>query len=54
MEASQAIRCRGLLVYFETDAARNFSMHALPEFAPSPSEPMHVLVLVKDLRRAVG
>ncbi len=52
--ASQAIRCRGLLVHFETDAARNFSMHALPEFAPRPSEPIHLLVLVKDLRRAVG
>jgi GNAT superfamily N-acetyltransferase len=54
VEASTRIGCRGLLVHAESDDARAFYLHALPEFEPSPTDPMHLMVLAKDLRRAVG
>ncbi len=54
VEASERIGCRGLLVHCETDAARAFYLKALPEFEPSPTHPMHLMVLAKDLRRALG
>ena len=54
VEASQVIGCRGLLVHAEGDEARAFYLKALPEFEPSPSDPMHLMVLAKDLRRALG
>jgi GNAT superfamily N-acetyltransferase len=53
-EASARIGCRGLLVHAEGDDARAFYLHALPEFEPSPTDPMHLMVLAKDLRRAAG
>jgi ribosomal protein S18 acetylase RimI-like enzyme len=54
IEAAEVIGCRGLLVHAESDAARAFYLKALPEFEPSPTDPMHLMVLAKDLRRAVG
>lgn len=54
VEASTRIGCRGLLVHAEGDEARAFYLHALPDFEPSPTDPMHLMVLAKDLRRAVG
>jgi len=53
VEAARTIGCRGLLVHCEGDEARAFYLHALPEFEPSPTDPMHLMVLGKDLRRAV-
>lgn len=53
VEASTQIGCRGLLVHAEGGDARAFYLHALPEFEPSPTDPMHLMVLAKDLRRAL-
>jgi len=54
IEAAEVIGCRGLLVHCETDEARAFYLKALPEFEQSPSNPMHLMVLAKDLRRSVA
>lgn len=54
IELGQEIGCRGLLVHAESDAARRFYLHALPEFEPSPTDPLHLVALMKDLRKAVG
>ncbi|WP_227589818.1 GNAT family N-acetyltransferase [Demequina pelophila] len=53
VEVSMRIGYRGLLVHAEDDAARAFYLRALPGFISSPSDPMHLVALVKDLRRAV-
>lgn len=47
------IGCRGLLVHCETDEARSFYRHLVPEFDESPTDPMHLVLLVKDIRRSL-
>lgn len=54
VEAAALIGCRGLLVHAEDAAARSFYLKALPEFEQSPTDPLHLMVLAKDLRRALG
>ena len=54
LEVGSRIDCRGLLVHCETEEAREFYLRVLPSFEPSPSDPMHLMLLMKDLRRAVG
>lgn len=54
VEAAQAIGCRALLVHCETPQARDWYTHHVPAFEPSPSDPMHLVLLTKDLRRAVA
>ncbi len=54
LEVGSRIGCRGLLVHCETEEAREFYLRHLPSFEPSPSDPMHLVLLMKDLRRAVG
>jgi len=54
LEVGSRIGCRGLLVHCETEEARDFYLRVLPSFEPSPSDPMHLMLLMKDLRRAVG
>ncbi len=54
VEVGTRIGCRGLLVHCETDEARAFYQRVLPSFEQSPSDPMHLVLLMKDLRRSVG
>jgi len=54
VEVGSRIGCRGLLVHCETEQAREFYLRVLPSFEPSPSDPMHLVLLMKDLRRALG
>ena len=54
VEISTEIGCRGLAVHAEGEDARAFYLHALPEFEPSPTDPLHLVALVKDIRRALG
>ena len=42
------IGCRGLLVHAETPEARNFYLHLVPEFEPSPTDDLHLFLLMKD------
>lgn len=45
------IGCRALLVHCETDEARSFYMHLAPELEPSPTDDLHLTLLMKDLLR---
>jgi len=51
---SQDIGCRGLLVHAETQEARDFYLHLVPEFDSSPTDKLHLLLLMKDIRRTLG
>jgi len=50
--ASEVIGVRAVLIHCETDTARDFYQR-LAKFEPSPTDPMHLLLLIKDLRRAL-
>jgi GNAT superfamily N-acetyltransferase len=51
---SDAIGCRGLLVHAESEQARGFYEHLIPEFERSPTDPLHLLLLLKDIRCTLG
>lgn len=51
---SEVIGCRGLLVHAESEQARSFYEHLIPEFERSPTDPLHLLLLLKDIRRTLG
>jgi len=53
VELSAKIGCRGLLVHAESKEARNFYMHLVPEFESSPTDDLHLLLLMKDIRRTI-
>ncbi|HZR14974.1 MAG TPA: GNAT family N-acetyltransferase [Acidimicrobiia bacterium] len=50
----EEIGCRGLLVHAETPDARDFYLHLVPEFETSPTDDLHLFLLVKDIRRTLG
>jgi GNAT superfamily N-acetyltransferase len=50
---SDEIGCRALLVHVESDDARDFYRHLVPEFEDSPTDPLHLVVLTKDIRRTL-
>lgn len=52
--ASRVIGARAILVHCEGDAARAFYLRAVPDFAPSPSDPLHLVLLMSDLRATIG
>jgi hypothetical protein len=54
MELSGDIGCRGLLVHAESIHARDFYVHLVPEFEPSPTDQLHLVLLMKDIRRTLG
>lgn len=54
LELSDDIGCRGLLVHCESDVARDFYLHLVPEFEPSPTDALHLVLLLKDIRRTLG
>lgn len=47
------IGCRGLLVHAETVEARDFYLHLVPECEVSPTDEMHLYLLMKDIRRTL-
>lgn len=51
---SDAIGCRGLIVHAESEQARAFHEHLIPEWEPSPTDPMHLLLLLKDIRQTLA
>jgi GNAT superfamily N-acetyltransferase len=51
---SDAIGCRGLLVHAESEQSRGFYERLIPEFECSPTDPLHLLLLLKDIRQALG
>lgn len=49
----EEIGCRGLLVHAETVEARDFYLHLVSEFERSPTDEMHLYLLMKDIRRTL-
>ncbi len=47
------IGCRGLIVHAEDADAAAFYRHLVPEFEPSPTDELHLVLLGKDLRRTL-
>jgi hypothetical protein len=50
---SDEIGCRGLLVHAESDQARGFYRHLIPEFEQSPTDDLHLVLLLKDIKRTL-
>lgn len=51
---SDEIGCRGLLVHAESQSARDFYLHLVPEFEPSPTDALHLVLMTKDIKRTLG
>lgn len=47
------IGCRGLLVHTEGPEARDFYLHLIPEFEQSPTDELHLVLLMKDIHRTL-
>ena len=47
------IGCRGLLVHAESPEAREFYRHLIPEFQPSPTDDLHLVLLMKSIRETL-
>ena len=45
------IGCWGVLVHAETPLARDFYLHLITEFEPSPTDALHLVLLMKDILR---
>jgi GNAT superfamily N-acetyltransferase len=52
LQAADIAGIRALIVHAKDDAARRF--YERFDFIPSPSDPHHLFILLKDLRRLVG
>lgn len=50
----EEIGCRGLLLHAETTEAKNFYLHLVPEFEASPTDELHLLLLMKDIHRTLN
>ena len=53
VEVGEAIGCRGILVHAESVEARAFYLHLIPEFEPSPTDELHLLLLTKDVLKTL-
>ena len=51
-EAADMVGARALLIHAESEAARSFYEH-LAEFEPSPTDALHLFLLMKDLRATI-
>ncbi len=51
---STEIGCRGLLVHAESPEAREFYRHLIPEFQPSPTDDLHLVLLMKSIRETLS
>ncbi len=47
------IGCRGLLVHAESQQARDFYLHLVPELELSPTDDLHLVLVMKDARRTL-
>lgn len=50
---SEEIGCRGLLVHCESEQARKFYLHLVPEFESSPTDELHLVLLLKDIKQTL-
>ena len=47
----EEIGCRGLLIRYVSDEARQFHLHLVPGFEPSPTDPLQLILLIKEARQ---
>lgn len=52
--ASQTIGAGALLIHCETPAAKDFYLRFVADFAESPTDPLHLYLLMADLRRTIA
>jgi GNAT superfamily N-acetyltransferase len=52
-EVGTEIGCRGLLIHAETVDARDFYLHLIPEFDISPTDELHLVLLMKDIVKSL-
>ena len=52
-EAAGVIGARALLIHAESPEAKAFYLH-LAEFEVSPTDPLHLVLLIKDIERITG
>ena len=53
LTVSDDIGCRGLLIHAESMVARAFYLHLIPELEQSPTDELHLVLLLKDARRTL-
>jgi GNAT superfamily N-acetyltransferase len=51
--AAAIVGARALLIHAESERARAFYLH-LAEFEDSPSDPLHLILLMRDIARIMG
>ncbi len=51
---SDEIGCRGLLVHAESTEARAFYRHLVPELEQSPTDELHLVLMLKDIKRTIA
>jgi GNAT superfamily N-acetyltransferase len=49
----ETIGCRGLLIHADNYEARAFYLHLIPELEASPTDPLHLVLLMRDARRSL-
>ena len=49
----ETIGCRGLLIHAESDEARTFYLHLIPELEQSPTDRLHLVLLREDALRTL-
>jgi hypothetical protein len=54
VELGTQIGCRALLVHAENLDARAFYLRLVPEFEDSPTDALHLVLLMKDIRKSLG
>lgn len=54
MALGDEIGCRGLLVHSESPEARDFYRHLIPEFESSPTDDLHLILLMKSIRKTLA
>lgn len=52
--ASHSIGARALLIHCETPEARDFYQRVVPDITESPTDPLHLYLLMSDLRRTIA
>ena len=52
-QAAETVGARALLIHAESATARDFYMH-LAEFEPSPTDPLHLVLLMADIEDILG
>jgi GNAT superfamily N-acetyltransferase len=53
-ELSADIGCRALLIHAESAEAKKCYLHLVPEFEQSPTDELHLALLLKDIRMTLA